>query len=100
MRRIINGMEATAMDMHIRNIIDDIEDDDTAEAVFDTWLFYGVPDGNELYDNCADFGDIDDLASLWEEYKDLCEDYGLDMNYSKELKEIQKKFNEILDKIN
>ena len=100
MRKIINGMKATAMDMHIRNIIDDIEDDDIAETVFDTWLSYGVPDGNELYDNCVDFGDIDDFASLWEEYKDLCEDYGLDMNYSKELKEIQKKFNETLDKIN
>jgi hypothetical protein len=100
MRKIINGMKATAMDMHIRNIIDDIEDDDTAEMVFDTWLSYGVPDGNELYDNCVDFGNIDDFASLWEEYKDLCEHYGIDMNYSKELKEIQKKFNEILDKIN
>lgn len=100
MRKIINGMKATAMDMHIRNIIDDIEDDDTVDTVFEIWLTYGVPDGNDLYNNCEDFGNIDDFTSLWGEYTALCEDYGLDMNYSKELKEIQKKFNEILDKIN
>lgn len=99
MERIINGMKATAMDIHIRNIIDDIEDDDTAEAVFDAWLCYGVPDGNELYDNCEDFGIVEDFASLCEEYEDLCKRYWLDKNYSKELKEIQKEFNETLDKI-
>ena len=100
MRKVMNGLKATAMDLHIRNLFEDIEDEDTADEVLSSWLTYGVPDGNDWGDNVMDFGDHEDFIELHKEYMNICDYYGLDHSYGKELKTIFENLAKTVDKFN
>lgn len=97
MERLRNGIYATAMDMHIMNAYEEIEDEDLAESMLTTWLMVGVPDGNELTDNINDFGDWEDFNELLMDFKELCRRCGINDGFSKEVEEIKKNIVEMLD---
>ena len=97
MKRLKNGIYATAMNARIMNAYEEIEDEDLAEMMLNEWLANGVPDGNELSDNINDFGDKQDLDELIETYFDICEWHNICPNFSKEIEEIKKNIQEMLD---
>ena len=97
MERLERGIYATAMDMRIKNAYEEIEDEDLAEDMLQSWLAYGVPDGNELVDNITDFGGDKEFAELLETYFDICEEYRLKKGFAKEVEEISKNIVEMLD---
>ena len=97
MERLKNGIYATAMNMHIMNAYEEIEDEDLAESMLTTWFMVGVPDGNDLIDNIADFGNGDDCDELLHDYLALCRRCRLVPDFSKEVEEIKKIIVEILD---
>ena len=97
MERLKNGIYATAMNMHIMNAYEEIEDEDLAESMLTTWLMVGVPDGNELGDNINDFGDREDFDELFESYRALCERCEISPNFTNEVAEIFKNIQEMLD---
>ena len=90
-----NGIRAYAMDMHIRNLIDDIGDDEC--ELYYEWLEIGVPDGSNLVD-CIDYYGLDKkFDELLKDYLALCKRYKTNPSCVKEIKEIQKNINEMLD---
>lgn len=97
MERLKNGIYATAMDKHILNLYEDMEDEQMAEYMLRDWLLYGVPDGNELEDNIDFFGEEEDFKELFETYKNICKLYKVCPNFSKEVEEISKSIVEMLD---
>ena len=97
MERLRNGIYATAMNMRIMNAYEEIEDEDLAEDMLQSWLAYGVPDGNEIVDNITDFGGKKEFDELLETYFDICEEYRLKKGFSKEVEEISKNIEEMLD---
>lgn len=97
MERLRNGIYATAMNMHIMNAYEEIEDEDLAESMLTTWLMVGVPDGNELVDNINDFGDTDSYNELLHDYLALCRRCRLMPVFTKEVAEIKKNIVEMLD---
>ena len=97
MERLRNGIYATAMNMHIMNAYEEIEDEDLAESMLTTWLMVGVPDGNELTDNINDFGDWEDFTELLMDFKELCRRCGINDGFEKEVEEIKKNIVEMLD---
>ena len=97
MERLKRGIYATAMNMHIMNAYEEIEDEDLAESMLTVWLMVGVPDGNELVDNINDFGDEDDYDELLHDYLALCRRCWLVPDFSKEVEEIKKNIVEMLD---
>ena len=97
MKRLKNGIYATAMNEHILNLYEDMENEEMAELMLNDWLSYGVPDGNELVDNINDFGSKHDYQELVKEYLDICEYYQVCPNFSKEIEEISKNIVEMLD---
>ena len=97
MERLRNGIYATAMDMRIKNAYEEIEDEDLAEDMLQSWLAYGVPDGNELVDNITDFGGKKEFDELLETYFDICEEYRLRKVFLEEVEEIKKNIAEMLD---
>jgi hypothetical protein len=97
MERLKNGIYATAMNEHILNLYEDMEDEQMAEYMLGDWLMRGVPDGNELEDNINDFGDKEDFEELLEEYENFCKYYKVCPNFSKEVEEIKKNIVEMLD---
>jgi len=97
MERLERGIYATAMDMRIKNAYEEIEDEDLAEDMLQSWLAYGVPDGNEIVDNITDFGGDKEFTELLETYCDICEEYRLKKGFAKEVEEISKNITEMLD---
>ena len=97
MERLRNGIYATAMNMHIMNAYEDIEDEDLAESMLTMWLMVGTPDGNTLSDNINDFGDWEDFTELLTSFKELCQRCDISDGFSKEVEEIQKNIAEMLD---
>ena len=97
MERVRNGIYATAMDNFVRNMYEEIEDEETAMLFLDDWLQLGVPDGNTLGDNIADFGEQKDFEELFGEFIDLCKCYKICPNFTKEIEEISKNIVEMLD---
>ena len=98
MKRLENGIYATAMNMRIMKAYEEIEDEDLAESMLTTWLMVGVPDGNELADNINDFGDMEDFIELFEAYWELCERCGIERKvFYEEVEEIKKNIVEMLD---
>lgn len=97
MIRLKNGIYATAMDMHIMNTYEEIEDEDLAESMLTTWLMVGVPDGNTLIDNITDFSRGEDLDELFESYRELCKRCEINPNFTNEVEEIKKNIVEMLD---
>ena len=97
MERLKRGIYATAMNMHIMNAYEEIEDEDLAESMLTTWLMVGVPDGNELVDNINDFGDTDSYNELLHDYLVLCKRCRLMPVFAKEVAEIKKNIVEMLD---
>lgn len=97
MKRLKNGIYATAMNARIMKAYEEIEDEDLAESMLTTWLMVGVPDGNELDDNICDFGDAEDFHELLESYRWLCKRCGISLNFSKEVEEIKENIVEMLD---
>ena len=83
MEKVRNGIYATAMDNFIREKCQEIQDEETAMLLFDDWLQLGVPDGNTLGDNIADFGDNDDYEELLWTFCDLCKTYQLKSDLKK-----------------
>ena len=97
MKRLENGIYATAMNMRIMKAYEEIEDEDLAESMLTTWLMVGVPDGNELSDNINDFGDEEDFHELFDSYRWLCKRCEISLNFSKEVEEIKENIVEMLD---
>ena len=97
MERLKNGIYATAMNRRIINASDEMENEDEASLLIESWLTYGVPDGNDLEDNINDFGDKEDFKELLEEYNNICKYYKICPNFSKEVEEISKNIVEMLD---
>ena len=97
MEKLKNGIYATAMDMYVNALYQEIEDDDTAEDMYEYWLECGVPDGNTLEDNINDFGSKEDITELLETFFRMCKFYKLNPNFSKEIEEIKKNIVEMLD---
>ena len=80
-----------------KNAYEEIEDEDLAEDMLQSWLAYGVPDGNELVDNITDFGGKKEFDELIETYFDICEEYRLRKVFLEEVEEIKKNIVEMLD---
>lgn len=97
MERLRNGIYATAMNEHIMNLYEDMEDEEMASLMLNDWLSNGVPDGNELEDNIADFGDKDDFQDLVKEYLDICDYYQVCPRFDEEIKKISQNIVETLD---
>lgn len=99
MKRLKNGIYATAMDMRIKNAYEEIEieDEDLAEFMFQDWLSCGVPDGNALEDNIVDFGEEKDYQELVKEYLDICEYYQVCPRFEKEIEKVEENIVETLD---
>lgn len=97
MERLKKGIYATAMNAHIMNAYEEIEDEDLAESILTDWLMTGVPDGNELVDNIVDFGDKDNYDELLHNYITFCRMWGICFNFSKEVEEIEKNIVEMFD---
>ena len=97
MKRLKNGIYATAMDMRIKNAYEEIEDEDLAECMLTDWLTSGVPDDNTLVDNINDFGSQEDYQELVKEYLDICENYQVCPRFDKEIKKIEENIHEMLD---
>ena len=97
MERLKNGIYATAMNEHILNLYEDMEDEEMAELMLNDWLSCGVPDGNTLEDNIIDFGSKSDYQELVKEYLNICDYYQVCPNFSKEVEEIKKNIVEMLD---
>ena len=97
MERLKNGIYATAMNEHILNLYEDMEDEEMAELMFNDWLSCGIPDGNTLEDNIIDFGSKSDYQELVKEYLNICDYYQVCPNFSKEVEEIKKNIVEMLD---
>jgi hypothetical protein len=97
MERLRNGIYATAMNEHIMNLYEDMEDEEMASLMLNDWLSNGVPDGNELEDNIADFGDKDDFQDLVKEYLDICDYYQVCPRFDEEIKKISQNIVEMLD---
>ena len=97
MERLRNGIYATAMDLHIKNMYEELDNEDNAECLINSWLAFGVPDGNELTDNIIDFGKQEDFDELFEEYGNICKHYQICQGFSKEVEEIKKNIVEMLD---
>ena len=97
MERLKNGIYATAMNKHILNLYEDMEDEEMATLMYQDWLSCGVPDGNTLEDNVVDFGNKNDYQELLQEYLDICDYYQICPNFSKEVEEISKNIVEMLD---
>ena len=97
MQKLKNGIYATAMDRYVNTLYQEIEDDDTAESMYEYWLENGVPDGNTLEDNINDFGDKEDMNDLLNTFLTLCHFYKICPNYSKEIEEIKKNIVKMLD---
>ena len=70
--KLQNGIYATAMDMFIKDLYEELEDDDMAEIVMNTWLMEGVADGNDLTDNINDFACADDYNDLHNTFLKIC----------------------------
>ena len=94
MERLRNGIYATAMDIRIKKAYEEMTDEDLAEDMLQSWLAYGVPDGNELVDNINDFGNKKEFDELIETYFDICEEYRLRKVF---LEEVMKNIQETLD---
>jgi hypothetical protein len=91
MKKVINGIYATAMDIHFWKVVEDIENEEDYDSAVNDWLTYGVPDGNTLSDNINDFGDKEDFSELVKEYKNICKYYHIDDDdYEEEICEIVK----------
>lgn len=97
MKRLKNGIYATAMNEHILNLYEDMEDEEMAELMLNDWLSCGVPDGNTLEDNIVDFGDKEDYQELVKEYLDICEYYQVCPRFDEEIKKIEENIVEMLD---
>ena len=98
MKRLKNGIYATAMNMRIMKAYEEIEDEDLAESMLTMWLMVGVPDGNELVDNINDFGDKEDFDELVDAYFEICERCGIERKaFYEEVEEIKKNIVEMLD---
>ena len=97
MKRLKNGIYATAMNMRIMNAYEEIEDEDLAESMLTMWLMIGVPDGNTLWDNIVEYGYDGAYEELFNDYRELCIRANIDCNFSKEVEEIKKNIVEMLD---
>ena len=97
MKRLKNGIYATAMNEHILNLYEDMEDEDLAELMLNDWFSYGVPDGNTLEDNIIDFGSKSDYQDLINEYLDICERYKVCPRFDEEIKKIEEDIVDMLD---
>ena len=97
MQRLKNGIYATAMDMYVNTLYEEIEDEDIAESMYEYWLENGVPDGNTLEDNINDFGNKEDIDELLDTFLKMCKYYKLSPNYSKEIEKIKKNIVKMLD---
>lgn len=98
MKRLKNGIYATAMNAHIMKAYEEIEDEDLAETMLEDWLINGVPDGNELMDNIDDFGEDRDYNQLLIEYFRICDEYKIVRQmFFEEVEEIKKNIVEMLD---
>ena len=97
MKRLKNGIYATAMNEHILNLYEDMEDEEMAELMLNDWLSCGVPDGNTLEDNILDFGDKNEYQDLVNEYLDICERYKVCPRFDEEIKKIEENIVEMLD---
>lgn len=97
MERLRNGIYATAMDIRIKKAYEEMTDEDLAEDMLQSWLAYGVPDGNELVDNINDFGNKKEFDELIETYFDICEEYRLRKVFLEEVEEVMKNIQETLD---
>lgn len=97
MERLKNGIYATAMNEHILNLYEDMEDEEMAELMLQDWLSCGVPDGNVLEDNIVDFGDKNDYQELVKEYLDICDYYQVCPKFDEEIKKIFQNIAEMLD---
>ena len=97
MERLRNGIYATAMDIRIKKAYEEMTDEDLAEDMLQSWLAYGVPDGNELVDNINDFGNKKEFDELIETYFDICEEYRLRKVFLEEGEEVMKNIQETLD---
>lgn len=97
MERLKNGIYATAMNEHILNLHEDMEDEEMAELMLNDWLSCGVPDGNTLEDNIADFGEKKDYQELVKEYLNICDYYQVCPRFDEEIKKISKDIVEMLD---
>ena len=98
MERLKNGIYATAMNMRIMKAYEEIEDEDLAEMLLNTWFMIGVPDGNTLVDNIEDFGNQENFEELVETYYDLCNSVCIERKvFYEEVKKIKKIIVEMLD---
>lgn len=97
MERLKNAIYATAMDDYVNEMYEEIEDEETATLFLDDWLQLGVPDGNTLGDNFADFGEQKDFNELLETFLQLCKDYKLCPNFEKNIKKIMENLEKTLD---
>lgn len=99
MKRLKNGIYATAMDMRIKNAYEEIENEDLAELMLQDWLSCGVPDGSALEDNIVDFGEEKDYQELVKEYLDICEYYQVCPKFDEEIKKVEENIVKTLDNL-
>jgi hypothetical protein len=97
MEKMKNGIYATAMDDYVKEMYEEMEDEETATLFLDDWLQLGVPDGNTLGDNVVDFGEQKDFNELLETFLQLCKDYKLCPNFEKNIQKIMENLQKSLD---
>ena len=97
MEKTIRGIQATAMNLYIYDMYEEIEDEEQATYMLEDWLSMGVPDGNDLSDNINDFGSEKDFADLHSVFTSLSRRYEFMPNYQKYIKKVFDNLNEMLD---
>ena len=97
MEKLKNGIYATAMDLYIKEMYEELEDEEQAELLMNDWLQLGVPDGNTLSDNINDFGVDRYFQDLHNEFIWVCKNYNICPNYSKKVEEIKENIVKMLD---
>ena len=97
MEKLKNGIYATAMDLYIKEMYEELEDEEQAELLMNDWLQLGVPDGNTLSDNINDFGVDRYFQDLLNEFIWVCKNYNISPNYSKKVEEIKENIVKMLD---
>ena len=96
MDNLQNGIHAYAMDRYIRNQVEEIEDEDKAQSLYDEWLAYGVPDGSNMGDCMDYYGSKEEFEELQKEFMEICDSYNISTNYLKELTDILLKISQII----
>ena len=99
MKKIKNGIYATAMDNYVREMYEEIEDEETAMLFLEDWLQFGVPDGNALGDNIVDFGEQEFYEDLLDSFLQHCRIFKICPNFEKHIKKIIENLKNSLDNL-